>query len=87
VGWGPLPHPQYLIAVVVQGGGYGSLAAAPVARTGFDYLVAHPEAPARLASPVAPSPPAPTTTTAPPSPGTGAAPGAPGTTTAPVTPP
>jgi penicillin-binding protein 2 len=52
VGWGPLPHPQYLIAVVVQGGGYGSLAAAPVVRLGFDYLVAHPETAARIAPPL-----------------------------------
>ena len=52
VGWGPLPDPQYLIAVVVQGGGYGAQAAAPVVRQGFDYLVAHPETAARLASPL-----------------------------------
>jgi hypothetical protein len=63
--------------VVVQGGGFGSLAAAPVVRLGFDYLVAHPESPTRLASPAStaavippPPPPAPppgtsTTTTAP----------------------
>jgi penicillin-binding protein 2 len=51
VGWGPLPTPQYLIAVVVEGGGYGSSAAAPVVRQGFDYLVAHPEAAPRLALP------------------------------------
>jgi penicillin-binding protein 2 len=72
VGWGPLPKPQYLIAVVVQGGGFGSLAAAPVVRQGFDYLVAHPESPTRFASPAStatllppppPLPPAPTTTT------------------------
>ncbi len=68
VGWGPLPTPQYLIAVVVQGGGYGSEAAAPVVRKGFDYLVAHPEAPVRLAAPAGsvgsgtPCPPASTTT-------------------------
>jgi len=79
VGWGPLPHPQYLIAVVVQGGGYGSLAAAPVARTGFDYLVAHPEAPATLGTPVTAPPPAPTTTLAPPAPGAGPAGAATGT--------
>src|SRR6202023_884114 len=67
VGWGPLPKPQYLIAVVVQGGGFGSLAAAPVVRQGFDYLVAHPESPVRLAPPTAnaallppPAPAAPT---------------------------
>jgi penicillin-binding protein 2 len=60
VGWGPLPNPSYLIAVVVQGGGYGASAAAPVVRQGFDYLVAHPEAPARLAPAVSgPSAPAP----------------------------
>ena len=51
VGWGPLPNPQYLIAVVVEGGGYGSQAAAPVVRKGFDYLVAHPEAQTQLAAP------------------------------------
>ncbi len=68
VGWGPVPDPQYLIAVVVQGGGLGSEAAAPVVRQGFDYLVAHPESPVRLARPasavaVAPTLPPPTTTT------------------------
>ena len=52
IGWGPLPNPQYLIAVVVQGGGYGAQAAAPVVRQGFDYLVAHPEGPVRLGTPV-----------------------------------
>ncbi|HLI74681.1 MAG TPA: penicillin-binding protein 2 [Acidimicrobiales bacterium] len=53
IGWGPLPNPQYLIAVVVQGGGYGAVAAAPVVRQGFDYLVAHPETLTRLAPPSA----------------------------------
>ncbi len=66
VGWGPVPHPQYLIAVVVQGGGFGSQAAAPVARQGFDYLVAHPESPAHVAPATTPAPvlvlPTPTTT-------------------------
>lgn len=51
VGWGPLPNPQYLIAVVIEGGGFGSEAAAPVVRQGFDYLVAHPESATRLAAP------------------------------------
>ncbi len=68
VGWGPVPDPRYLIAVVVQGGGFGSQAAAPVVRQGFDYLVAHPEALAHLAPPpsavaVAPTLPPPVTTT------------------------
>ncbi|HZU80721.1 MAG TPA: penicillin-binding transpeptidase domain-containing protein, partial [Acidimicrobiales bacterium] len=51
VGWGPVSNPQYLIAAVVEGGGFGSQAAAPVVRQGFDYLVAHPEAPVALAAP------------------------------------
>jgi penicillin-binding protein 2 len=51
VGWGPLPSPRYLIAAVVEGGGYGASAAAPVVRQGFDYLVAHPETAPRLALP------------------------------------
>jgi len=85
VGWGPLPNPQYLIAVVVEGGGYGASAAAPVARQGFDYLVTHPEGPADLALPAGSTSSASTTTT------TAAAPGTPGrsstssTTTAPGT--
>ena len=29
VGWGPVPNPQYLIAVVVQGGGFGSSGGRP----------------------------------------------------------
>jgi penicillin-binding protein 2 len=52
VGWGPVNDPQYLIAVVIQGGGYGSQAAAPVVRQGFNYVVAHPEAQTQLAVPV-----------------------------------
>jgi len=68
VGWGPVPDPKYLIAVVVQGGGFGSQAAAPVARQGFDYLVAHPESPAHIAPATTPAPilvPPTTTTTTP----------------------
>ena len=84
VAWGPLPNPRYLIAVVVQGGGYGSLAAAPVVRQGFDYLVAHPETAVPLASPASPTsvaapplPPPTTTTTAPARSATTTAPSAP----------
>ena len=39
VGWGPVNDPQYLIAVVIEKGGYGASAAAPVAKSGFSYLV------------------------------------------------
>jgi len=71
VGWGPLPNPQYLIAAVVQGGGYGSKAAAPVVAQGFDYLAGAPEGATKLAAPSstgsgsAPCPPSSTTTTTP----------------------
>ncbi|MGA2037139.1 MAG: hypothetical protein ABSH04_06100, partial [Acidimicrobiales bacterium] len=40
-----------LIAVVVQGGGYGSEVAAPVVAKGFGYIVAHPETQTHLAAP------------------------------------
>jgi penicillin-binding protein 2 len=83
VGWGPLPNPQYLIAVVVQGGGFGSQAAAPVVRQGFDYLVAHPESPTRLASPTSTAPVIPPPP--PPAPPPGTAPGTTTTTTAATT--
>jgi len=63
VAWGPVPDPHYLIAVVVQGGGLGSQAAAPVVRQGFDYLVAHPESPTRVASATTPAAVLPPTTT------------------------
>jgi penicillin-binding protein 2 len=67
VGWGPVPDPKYLIAVVVQGGGFGSQAAAPVARQGFDYLVAHPESPTHLAPATTPAAVVTPPTTVPPS--------------------
>jgi penicillin-binding protein 2 len=51
VGWGPLPDPRYLIAVVVQGGGYGSSAAAPVVAQAFGYLAANPASPVDLVTP------------------------------------
>jgi penicillin-binding protein 2 len=48
VAFGPLPDPRYLVAVVVDQGGYGATGAAPVARSIFDYLFAHPVAPVDL---------------------------------------
>jgi len=72
VGWGPEPDPQYLIAVVVEAGGYGATAAAPVARAGFEYIVSHPFSPVELRPPPSPpnsdgppsaAPPAPRSTT------------------------
>jgi penicillin-binding protein 2 len=51
VAFGPLPNPQYVVAVVIDQGGYGAAAAAPVVRNIFDYLVAHPVGPVKLALP------------------------------------
>jgi penicillin-binding protein 2 len=55
VGWGPEPTPRYLIAVVVEAGGFGATAAAPVVRKGFDYIVAHPFGTVTMAPPPAPT--------------------------------
>jgi penicillin-binding protein 2 len=62
VGWGPVNNPTYLIAVVIEKGGYGASAAAPVARAGFQYLVTHPLAPVDLAAPTTGSGSVPSTT-------------------------
>lgn len=51
VGFGPLPDPQYLVVAVIQGGGYGSEAAAPVVRQAFNYLMANPVSPVSLSAP------------------------------------
>jgi len=59
VGFGPEPNPKYVVVAVIQGGGYGEAAAAPVVRQAFNYIVAHPPAPTELG---APSPPATRTT-------------------------
>jgi penicillin-binding protein 2 len=44
VAFGPTPPstPRYVVAVVIDQAGYGAAAAAPVARTVFTYLSAHP---------------------------------------------
>ena len=45
VAFGPVPNPQYVVAVVIDQGGYGATAAAPVVRNAFDYLVTNPISP------------------------------------------
>jgi cell division protein FtsI/penicillin-binding protein 2 len=42
VGFGPVPHPRYVVLCVVAQGGYGADAAAPVVAQTFGYLVQHP---------------------------------------------
>jgi penicillin-binding protein 2 len=42
VAFGPNPDPQYLVLAVIDQGGYGAAAAAPLVRSIFDYIVANP---------------------------------------------
>ena len=42
VAFGPNPNPQYLVLAVIDEGGYGAEAAAPLVRNIFDYLVTNP---------------------------------------------
>jgi penicillin-binding protein 2 len=70
VGWGPTADPQYLIAVVIEKGGYGASAAAPVAKAGFTYLVSNPVTTPITTAPTGPSSSSSTTTTAPATPAT-----------------
>jgi cell division protein FtsI/penicillin-binding protein 2 len=46
-----VPHPKYVVLCVIDRGGYGASAAAPVVAQAFDYLVAHPIKPVHF-SPV-----------------------------------
>jgi membrane peptidoglycan carboxypeptidase len=46
-GYGPVAEPKYSIAVVLEQAGFGGQAAAPAARTLFDYLVAGTPLPQR----------------------------------------
>jgi penicillin-binding protein 2 len=42
VGFGPTADPQYVVVCVIDQAGYGATAAAPVVRSIFGYLAAHP---------------------------------------------
>ncbi len=48
VGFGPVTHPKYVVLCVIDEGGYGASAAAPVVARTFNYLVAHPITPVKL---------------------------------------
>lgn len=54
--FGPVPNPQYVVVAVIDQGGYGVTAAAPVVRNTFDYL---------LTNPISPNPNLPTATNQP----------------------
>jgi penicillin-binding protein 2 len=51
VAFGPEPNPQYVVAVVIDQGGYGADASAPVVRTIYNYLYSHPVAPVQFGLP------------------------------------
>jgi len=55
VAWGPNPNPQYLVLAVIDQGGYGAQAAAPLVRNIFNYLVTNPVGTVR--TPTATTPP------------------------------
>ena len=61
--FGPNPNPQYVVLAVIDQGGYGADAAAPLVRNIFDYLVANPVS----ATVKTPTPASPPSQTAPPS--------------------
>jgi penicillin-binding protein 2 len=48
VGFGPNPHPKYVVLAVIGQGGYGAEGGAPIVAQIFNYLVAHPIKPVTL---------------------------------------
>jgi penicillin-binding protein 2 len=90
VAFGPNPNPQYVVLAVIDQGGYGAQAAAPLVRNIFDYITSNPETttvktptpstPATQATPTTNPPAGTPTTTTTTSPKSGAGGGA-GTTT------
>ena len=54
VAFGPNPNPQYVVVAVIDQGGYGSQAAAPLVRTIFDYLVTNPVGAVTIPTPAHP---------------------------------
>jgi penicillin-binding protein 2 len=59
VAFGPNPDPQYVVLAVIDEGGYGAEAAAPLVRSIFDYIVANPVG--AVKTPTLESPPVSTT--------------------------
>jgi penicillin-binding protein 2 len=54
VAFGPNPNPQYLVLAVIDQGGYGAAAAAPLVRKIFDYLVTNPVGAVKTPTPATP---------------------------------
>ena len=81
VGFGPATHPKYVVLCVIDEGGYGADAAAPVVARTFNYLVAHPIGAVKFKRQLTP----PTTTTTKPHSATTTTTTTPSTTTIPPT--
>ncbi len=56
VAFGPNPNPQYLVLAVIDQGGYGAQAAAPLVRNIFNYIVANPGMNGAVTTPTPASP-------------------------------
>ncbi len=56
VAFGPNPNPQYLVLAVIDQGGYGAQAAAPLVRNIFNYIVANPAINGAVKTPTPSSP-------------------------------
>jgi penicillin-binding protein 2 len=55
VAFGPNPNPQYLVLAVIDEGGYGAEAAAPLVRNIFNYLLANPITPVKTPTVTSPA--------------------------------
>lgn len=65
VGFGPNPNPQYVIVCVIDQGGYGASAAAPVVAQTFDWLATNPVGPVKFPTASSPASATPPTTNPP----------------------
>jgi penicillin-binding protein 2 len=54
VAFGPQPTPTYVVLAVIDQGGYGAQAAAPLVRKIFNYIVANPLGPVKTPTPANP---------------------------------
>jgi penicillin-binding protein 2 len=54
VAFGPNPNPQYVVLAVIDQGGYGAAAAAPLVRNIFNYIVANPVGAVKTPTPSSP---------------------------------
>ena len=65
VGFGPNPNPQYVVVCVIDQGGYGASAAAPVVAQTFNWLATNPVGPVKFPTASSPATATPPTTNPP----------------------